>query len=303
MVTDTVLVRGDVEKEPGVILATSLRMAARSNLVAGRAGLVAAAGSAGLAVKRAAFFVDEGVVVDVLVEVIFLIPVIVLEEGEGEGAAGELVKEVSEGAGKGSGRAILVVLTDEEKVEKEEEDEVEVAAAVSFTLPTLWGAVNTGLLETAGVFCPVLPGTETPGTEGGSMLPRWCALGMFRREEKGSAAALVHKPGRLGEVVWEGRRKGSLGAVFRVEFEPTAPVRKDISLTLSTLMLSPPANNSSKSMSLSIAEFRSSAFNSSAVFISDSDGGLVTRDSASGTAPPITPSLVTEGGTVGVCAD
>ena len=295
MVTDTVLVRGDVETEPGVILVTSLRMAARSNLVAGRAGLVAAEGSPGLVVKRATFFVDEGVVVDVLVEVILLRPVIVLEEGEEEreGAAGELVDEVSEGAGKGSGRALLVVLTDEEEAEREEEDDVEVAAVVSFTL---WGAVNTGLLETAGgVFCPVLPGTETPGAEeGGSMLPRWCVLGMFRREEKGSAAVLVHKPGRLGEVVWEGRRKGSLGAVFRVEFEPTDPVRKDISLTLSTLMLSPPANSSSKSMSLSNAEFRSSAFNSSAVFISDSDGGLVTRDSA---------QLVTEGGTVGVCAD
>ena len=82
MVTDTVLVRGDVETEPGVILVTSLRMAARSNLVAGRAGLVAAEGSPGLVVKRATFFVDEGVVVDVLVEVILLRPVIVLEEGE-----------------------------------------------------------------------------------------------------------------------------------------------------------------------------------------------------------------------------
>ena len=117
---------------------------------------------------------------------------------------------------------------------------------------------------------------------------------MPRREEKGSAAVLVPRPGVVLTVGW---RKGSLGAVC----DPTAPVRKDMSSTLvSTLMPSPPPNSSSKSMSSFIAVFWSSAFNSSAVFISDSDGGLFTRERVSGRAPVIKLSLVVEGGRVGM---
>ena len=97
--TETVLVREEVEREAGVILVTSLRMAARSSFV----------------VERRGFLVGgrEGVV--------GLVRPVTVEEGEG--AAGELVEvrgTVAKGAGEARTGVLVVVLAEEEeeKVEK-----------------------------------------------------------------------------------------------------------------------------------------------------------------------------------------
>ena len=154
--TDTVLVREDVETEPGVILVTSLRIAARSSLVVGRAGFLLDVGS-------------EGVVGVVVVLVILVRPVLVVEEG----ATGDLVEvreEETEGAGKGREGALVVVFIEEE--DKEEVEGAVVTHCVS-AAASLWAFVNTGLFETADVLCPaLLPAKETPVVESGSICPR-----------------------------------------------------------------------------------------------------------------------------------
>ena len=153
--------------------------------------------------------------------------------------------------------------------------------------------VNTAPLEPAGWL--LLATALLAVTEREPRLPRHCVLDTPRREEKGSWSVLEPRetsPGSPGV----GRWNGSLEAVCRAELDPTAPVRRDISSRLSTFTLSPPAKNSSKSISLSMAELYSSAFNSCAVFTSDSEGGLGIRDR---TAPDIDPSLVPEGVVVG----
>ena len=159
--TDTVLVREDVEMEPGVILVTSLRIAARSSLVVGRAGFLLDVGS-------------EGVVGVVVVLVILVRPVLVVEEEEvEEGATGDLVEvreEETEGAGKGREGALVVVFIEEE--DKEEVEGAVVTHCVS-AAASLWAFVNTGLFETPDVLCPaLLPAKETPVVESGSICPR-----------------------------------------------------------------------------------------------------------------------------------
>ena len=229
-VTETVLVSGEVETEAaGAIFVTSLRMAARSSLVAVRVTFFASGGS------------NVGVVAVLVVDLVR--PVTVVEGAEVEDfvlAAGS--GELCAGRGDVLAGELTVAFAGETEDEAEVAEESVVTTCVADTVSEgIEIESEVAVLQLAVLTTEAGARARVPEVSRGGRVP--CTVLVLPTVERPAVEVLPEK------------RNESLGVVARVELRPTALVKRDISSKFAVLTLSPPAKSSSRSISSSIAGF------------------------------------------------